>query len=65
MPSEAVDLWSLLNRIQERARRLEEEAAALRADVEQLKHTLEHDHRRSTEPQSSQPSSRTVTPLAE
>lgn len=40
MSTEATSLWSVLSRLQERARRLEEEATALRADVELLTHVL-------------------------
>ncbi|MEE8391347.1 MAG: hypothetical protein V3S14_11210 [Anaerolineae bacterium] len=36
MSTEAATLGPILNRLQERARRLEEEIAALRADVEQV-----------------------------
>jgi len=41
MASEATALGPVLNRLQERARRLEEEAAALRADVEQVTRALD------------------------
>jgi hypothetical protein len=41
MSTEAASLWPVLSRLQERARRLEEEAAALRADVEQVTHALD------------------------
>lgn len=41
MASEATALGSILSRLQERARRLEEEAAALRADVEQVARALD------------------------
>ena len=41
MSTETVALWPVLNRLQERARRLEEEAAALRADVEQVTRALD------------------------
>ncbi len=41
MSTEMTALWPILNRLQERARRLEEEAAALRADVEQVAHALD------------------------
>ena len=41
MSTEAAALWPALSRLQERARRLEEEAAALRADVEQVTHALD------------------------
>jgi len=36
MSTEAVAVWPVLSRLQERARRLEEEVAALRADVEEV-----------------------------
>jgi|GEM_PF-3515868 len=41
MSTEATSLWPALSRLQERARRLEEEATALRADVEQVTHALD------------------------
>lgn len=41
MSTETVALWAVLSRLQERARRLEEEAAALRSDVEQVTRVLD------------------------
>jgi hypothetical protein len=41
MSTETAALWPVLSRLQERARRLEEEAAALRADVEQVTRALD------------------------
>jgi hypothetical protein len=41
MSIETAALWPVLSRLQERARRLEEEAAALRADVEQVTRALD------------------------
>lgn len=41
MSTEAVAVWPVLSQLRERARRLEEEAAALRADVEQVAHAFE------------------------
>ena len=41
MSTEATSLWPVLSHLQERARRLEEEAAALRADVEQVTRALD------------------------
>jgi alkylation response protein AidB-like acyl-CoA dehydrogenase len=41
MSTEATSLWPVLSRLQERARRLEEEATALRADVEQVTQALD------------------------
>jgi len=41
MSTEATSLWPALSRLQERARRLEEEVTALRADVEQVTHALD------------------------
>ena len=41
MSVEAVAVWPVLSRLQKRARRLEEETAALRVDVEQITRTLD------------------------
>jgi hypothetical protein len=41
MSTETIALWPVLSRLQERARRLEEEVAALRADVEQVTRALD------------------------
>ena len=42
MSTEATALGPILNRLQERARRLEEEVTALRADVEEVARAFDH-----------------------